>query len=48
MDCQELLESLSNPNDIPANVRHILFILWQPAMEKIHSLKFCFIINFPC
>jgi hypothetical protein len=42
MDWQEHLESLSNPDDIPANVRHILFISWQRDRGKTSFITILF------
>jgi hypothetical protein len=46
MDWQELLESLSNPDDSPANGRHILFISWQREGGKILFIKILFYQKF--
>jgi hypothetical protein len=42
MDWHKLLESPSNPEDSPANVRHILFISWQRDHGKILFIKILF------
>jgi hypothetical protein len=47
MDWQELLESLSNPDDsLPMLVIFCSYHSNQ-TVEKFHSLKLCFVISFP-